>query len=328
MKYDEFFESLDTNHPLKSITFDDDNKVRVAFHRENQEAFFQLSRDEINKDWFREKIGSMRSDTTKENVSSILGEFRAYSLLKKSYFGNNLICKRGEGSDFASKTLQGNKEILIEVNTPLGRSDERRTTLIHKESSTDNGTSSMKEFAPFGMPERKKDNFQCEAISKISTIKKDETQFNENSINILFIDFVNPFLIDYLDVLDDQQKPYIIFQDRITWGAFWHSFYSKKDDKIFDRLNNSYNRDYYSMEYNGRFHNPTKINFVFINQISCLSIYQGFNTITEANIYPMLLSLNKLSFENLWINWPIENLKNKIEETRTFGELLYKQYYI
>ena len=322
MKYTDFIDSLVSDHPLKMYAYNEHNKVCVAFYNELECAFTQLSGDYNNREWFYEKINSLQDDITIENVSSILGEFRAYSIIKSSYFGNNLICNKSDGADFTTKTMTNNINILIEVNTPLGRSDEARTTLSHQTKTKENVTTQIIETAPFGFPQRKFDNFQCEAISKIASIKQDEKQFNEDTINILFIDFVNPFFNDHVDILKDQQKPYVIFQNQITWGALWHAFYAKKDDKIFDHMNNYHHRLSYSMEYDGKFNNVSKINFAFINMIDCLVVYEGFRDVIDINIYPMIFSLNKLKFEDIWINWPVENLKKHIEHTRIIGTKL------
>ncbi len=328
MIFDNFIESLDGNHPLKQYPYDESNKVRVAFYKELKYAFEQLSGDSNNTEWFDKKIDSLKSDVTIENISSILGELRAYSIIKSSYFGNNLICNNNGGADFITKTIKNNNEILIEVNTPLGRSDEIRTTVSHQEISDGEVTIQTIGKAPFGYPQRKIDNFQSEGISKIRSVKEDEKQFNDNSINILFVDYVNPFFNDHLDILKDQQKPYIIFQKQIRWGEIWHAFYAKKEDEIFDGMNNLNHNNGYLMEYDGRFHDLTKINFVFINLIDCMAIYESFNDSIDDSIYPMIYSLNKLNYEDIWINWPIENLKARIDNTRNIGIEFDKKYFM
>jgi len=328
MVYQTFVQSLGDNHPLKAFTADKCNKVRTVFIKELDNAFTLLSKDSLNNDWFNEKLASLKNDITRENVSSILGEFRAYSIIKNSFFGDNLICNKYDGADFITKTRRTGTTILIEVNTPLGRSQENRTILSHKQKINGNIITHIKEIAPFGFPKRKKDNIQCEAISKIAAIKGDEKQFKDDAINILFIDFVNPFFNDYLDILNDHHKPYLFFQNQITWGAIWHAFYAKQDDKIFDHMNNLRHSSSYTMEFNGRFHNSTKINFALVNMINNLAIFEGFRDIIDKAIYPMLFSFNKINFDDIWINWPVENLRNRINDTRQVGFEFDKLYYI
>lgn len=69
--------------------------------------------------------------------------------------------------------FEKNKDIkvCIEVNTPLGRDDEKRTTLEVEKSNHTWGSLQIQEIAPFGLPERKGIDFvSSEAISKIASI--------------------------------------------------------------------------------------------------------------------------------------------------------------
>ena len=189
-------DSLPTGHPLKTISISDlENLETKTFLWQLEEAFFSASHDtEHNKNWFDSKIKEIKSINDRKQVSSNLGELRAYSILKHSEFGEHLECGTGKGCDFTTTITRNNinQKVCIEVNTPLGRDDKNRTTIKHETSVNDNIETGIIEYAPFGFPGRPDvDSIGSEVISKINSIKEDEEQFKDNSINILFVDYVN-----------------------------------------------------------------------------------------------------------------------------------------
>jgi hypothetical protein len=206
------------------------------------------------------------------------------------------------GSDFA---LQVNgKTINIEVNTPQHRS--KRHTLDHESFGSDRIKGKVYEIFPFGWPERDIDNVQGEATSKLAGIKQKEHQFDEDSINILWVDLKDPMLW-VLDFGIEQFLPISAFREEITSGAFWNAFYAKKDTYIFDQLSmQGLGSRIYKIEYNGRFWGKSIIDFVIADTRTDQLIFQNHNR--ESHIPNALFqSLHLLFGFNLelsWLDWP------------------------
>ena len=107
-------DSLSTGHPLKTISISDlENQETKTFLWQLEEAFSSASNDtEHNKNWFDSKIKEIKSINDRKQVSSNLGELRAYSILKRSEFGEHLECGTGKGCDFTT-TITRNKQMKI-----------------------------------------------------------------------------------------------------------------------------------------------------------------------------------------------------------------------
>jgi hypothetical protein len=271
--------------------------------------------------WSRKKKLICTGD--KKDIVSTLGEIRAFNILYASFFGNNLICNLQEGTDFSTHLIIDNKLLItIEVYTPMGRASELRTTnRINKD---------MVEFAPFGMPEHDFDTNQSEVISKIAEIKQDEHQFKKDQVNILFIDFINPFLgRGGLNLIANQYKPYMKNENEFTCGALWHAFYAKKHDRIFEQLEceKILNKGEYKMPFNGRFQcQKSKIDFAVLNLVEGIIAYENFHIQLSDEIYISLLSLPNFNFDSSFLEWPINNLKDRVEYFRNVGMALQQKY--
>lgn len=326
-------DDLPPEHPLRTVPINDlDNENNRTFLRQIEEAFVFSERDtDNNRKWFDSKIKEIIESKERKQVSSNLGELRAYSILKKSHFGENLKCESGKGCDFTTTICVGNKEkkVRIEVNTPLGRDNPKRTTIEHGTTVDGHITTGIKEYAPFGFPEREKDSIGSEVISKINSIKEDEAQFEDEAINILFIDYVNPFLSS-LDIMNGHNKPFNFHNDTIYTGNIWWGLYSKKKEDVFFAKAFFYpdREKTYEMEYNGKLAcKNSKVDFVILNMYEGISVFEKLfkhKLVVEKEIYLSFMTLSRIDFENLWINYPVHDLKKRVKRTKKQGRKIWK----
>ena len=351
MDYEEFLEvkwkrygnvkllldSLEASHPLRKVSVCDlDRQENIVFLSQLESAYFFSEHDsENNRQWFDSKIHELNESSERKAVSSILGELRAYSMLKQSDFSEKLVCKSGKGSDFESfiKINGREQKVLIEVNTPLGRDDEKRTTIDHGSSADGNFKTGIKEHAPFGFPEREDiDSIGSEVISKVNSIKEDEEQFSDDAINILFIDYANPFL-SLLDIMHGHCKPFMFHNSVIYTGNLWWAMYSKKGETVFFEKAFHYPKRYaendtYKMEYDGKLAKAdTKVDFVIFNMYDGLFILEKVlphNLSIPKELYLTLMSFSNIEYENLWINYPLQDIADRIQNIKQQAAELYK----
>lgn len=324
---EDFINYLKDNNPLKRF---DVRREHEKFWEQINFGILEIERsnNDNHKKWLKSKldeIENVKCDTeedifqAKKTISSNLGEIKAFGLLYRSFLGKNLICSFSNGSDFSStiKSQGENYKICIEVNTPLAGDDEGKTTLDLENSKHSWGNFQMKEVAPFGLPQRKSiDSVTSEAISKIAAIKKEEKQFEDNTINILWVDFVNPFLSE-LDLLENHEQPFIIFNNEIFGGNIWWAMYGKKNHQVLVRANGYSEPETYKMEYDGRLQQNSKIDFVIFNMNMGLSIFEKINnhkTKIPEDFYKGLFTFDaRQEYSKMWINYPINNLNEKVD---------------
>ena len=330
-------DSLESHHPLRKVSICDlDRSENIAFLSQVESAYFFSEHDtENNKKWFSSKISELKESTERKAVSSILGELRAYSVLKKSDFGEKLVCKSGKGSDFESSvTVNGyEQKVIIEVNTPLGRDDEKRTTIDHGTSADGNFKTGIKEYAPFGFPERKEiDSIGSEVISKVNSIKEDEQQFSDDAINILFVDYVNPFL-STLDIMHGHCKPFMFHNSVVYTGNLWWGMYAKKCETVFFEKAFHYPKRYaendtYKMEYDGKLVKAhSKVDFVIFNMYDEIFVLEKLfphKLKIPKELYLTFMTMQGIKYEHLWINYPLQDLSDRIQNIKQQAEELYK----
>ena len=174
------------------------------------------------------------------------------------------------------------------------------------------------ETAPFGIPQRDCDTTQGEAISKLAAIKDDEKQFHKSTLNVLFVDFVNPFFGSGLNLMASQQRPLILSNGEWTRGALWHAMYAKKGDLICEGLRSFDRGRRYVMEYDGRLRNKKSIvHLVIANLPDGLTVFEKLCHQLPHFAYSQLVDSRWISHsEDLWINWPRANLRNRINVMR------------
>lgn len=299
-------------------------KVKSAFDS------YKKENNELNKNWFKHKLDELMRDNNEiTDCASILGELQIYGLLKNSFFEYGLKCQRAKKNkkmpDFTYEF--NNNKANIEVATFLGTGKDEK-----KISKYENG---YQEIHPYGKPQGdKKDNDLSELIKMLNGIKKDESQMNKEDINILAINLVNPIGEPiFKNLLKNRTNPYFIEKysdiNTIYMGGIWQSFYSKKDDSIFYSIgiNDMIEENIYKMEYDSRFQRESLIDFAILNTYEGVVVYQNFNRNVKIpkNIYRCLMSLEYININNLWINWPKNNLKKRVNYHREIGKLYLKE---
>lgn len=285
---------------------EDSRAKEVAFRTDK---CIQLVKN-TNEQWLKEKVKIVLEDEDSSNVSASLGEIRAYGELIWVWCSN---IKAGKsGSDFFLKT--SGRTVKIEVNTPQHRTI--RNILDHESFETDRIKGIEYEIFPFGWPEREMDNVQGEAVSKLASIKQKEHQFDEDAINILWIDLKDPVLW-MLDFGTEQFLPLSAFREEITSGAFWNAFYAKKGTYIFENLSMcGLISKIYKMEYNGRFWNNSLIDFVIADTRTDQIIFQNHNRdiCIPNELYQSLHRLFGFNLELSWLDWPSKGqLANRVQ---------------
>lgn len=315
----EFIENLPTEHKLKKFMKKQSDTPEVnKFVFQTTQTFATLNNNLLckrHREWINKKIEEIKKDDNQS--SSVLGEFRAYYHLARSNFGNLLQCSQMNGSDFFVKT-NDNIKINIEVNTPEGASKNKTNNIgISKNKKI---ITEISEEAPFGFPERKQDTFFSEFCSAINSIKQDEHQFEKESINILWIDFVNPFL-ENMNLFNRKLcQPFTLFQNQIHAGDIWFALYSKKSESVPTNFSLDWGcyRDY-KMEYNGRLVNGESIiDFIIFNLYDGLFVFENLydhNVDKTDEIYKFLYSMN-INLEDSWLNFPTKNLKKNVQQIK------------
>lgn len=306
------------DHIIKLLDFTNKDKTKSCDQIEAglKKAFGKPE----SANWISSKINSLISETDEKNLTAVLSEIRAFGILI-DIFQDTLNPQTGKGSDFSIGI--GKESVLIDVYTPQIKANVAGLKFINRNRQI---ISTIQEYFPLGKPKRLgKDNIQGEAVSRLASIKEGETQFNEKSINVLWIDIIN-YQFKGMDILEDQYIPYISFQSHITFGAFWHAFYAKKGDKIYDQLETEYMSDEpYIMEFNGRFQRRTKLNFVFINSNRGMIVFENHKRKCKIkNFYKKIFELLDFKIEYSYLNWPVPNLSKVIKISRNKGRELIK----
>jgi hypothetical protein len=321
--FDNFLAKLPPEHIMQKYKRADTDLLSVYISQLNSSiSILNNTKNENIKSWWNQKKKIICKGNL-ENVSSTLGEIKAFGIIYNSFFGDQLFCNTKKGPDFITNLIIYDKlPIVIEVYTPIGRSDLSRTTCQINEN--------MHEYAPFGFPLYDFDTNKGEVISKIAQIKGKENQFNDEQVNILFIDFINPFLGESgLDLMANQYRPYMKNENEFTWGALWHAFYARKDDVIIEQLEceGILEKAEYTMRFDGRFQNgKSKIMFVVLNLVDGIIVYENFHEQLNNEVYLSLLSFQNLNFDFSFLEWPINNLKERIDYYRNVGVQLREKY--
>ncbi len=256
-----------------------------------------------NPQWLQRKVKKILEDGDYSNVSAMLGEIRAYGELICA-IGNNNVKAGSSGSDFSFTV---NKTIVqVEVHTPQHRTKRRKSE--GKDHVIDGIIMKQTEIFPFGRPNREKDNIQGEAVSRLASIKKEETQFKKSEINILWLDLKDPGL--WIFVFEKAQFASLsAFQKCITSGVFWNAFYAKKGTYIYDDLSiqGLPSKDY-QLEFPGRFWNNSIIDFVIADTHCNQIVFQNPNRDIDVpnELMRIIHCLSAFNLEFSWLDWPVK----------------------
>lgn len=339
LSYEDFIKGLCNNNEIKKYIYSNRSTSdfeKNVFINQLKDAFCQYNEDENdkNKKWFKnqleciQKFNYIQNDDQVRNYVSIIGELQIYGLLMRSLFGFGLEHKKVEDgiktSDFIYKDNK-NKQVNIEIATFLGTNKEEKLISNHTDDS--------KEIYPFSKPQKINENDLSGLISMLNNIKQEDEQFNEKYINILVINLVSPLYKNLpFNFFEERYKPYYIYKcpdNAICIGGVWQAFYSKKGDNIFYSIGvtDKIEQEVYKMPYNSRFNkSPDEkysiVDFAIINTYEGVVIYQNFNRKIEIpkHIYKCLMSLDNINIDNVWLNFPINNLEERVNYYRELGE--------
>lgn len=337
--FEDFIKGLDNNNEIKKYIYSNRSTSdfeKNVFINQLKDAFCQYNKDENdkNKKWFKNQLeyiknfNDIQNDDQVRNYVSIIGELQIYGLLMRSLFGFGLEHKEEEDgiktSDFIYKDNK-NKQVNIEIATFLGTNKEEKLISNHTDDS--------KEIYLFSKPQKINENDLSGLISMLNNIKQKDEQFNERDINILVINLVSPVYKNIsFNFFEERYKPYYIYKcpdNAICSGGVWQAFYSKKGDNIFYSIGvtDKIEQEVYKMPYNSRFQGKSIVDFAIINTYEGVAIYQNFNRNKEIpkHIYKCLMSLDNIYIDNVWVNFPINNLEERVNYYRELGEAYLKE---
>ena len=266
--------------------------------------------------WLFAKTKQLTDPSTKpRDVTGILGEIRALAHVSTVWPNAK---PRSSGADF--ETPIEDDIVLIEVTTPSGATKNTRLPIdnYHRSWIRMKITSVM----PFRRPQRPtKDNVQGEATSWLAGLKKEEHQFSENQVGILWIDFQDEDL-SLIATPESLGVPIGQFREDLTSGPLWMAWYGQKNDPVYANYPANplpTHEPVYHMEFDGRFGKPSKIDFV-IADFGTTQIVLG-NPRTRksgaAHLPQYFYRLPGFSPELSWLDWPAPNtLARRIKDTR------------
>lgn len=314
-------EIRDKSHPLKIMLMLSCDRSR--FTKWNTRMAFKTI-VEKDKGWLEKIKRRLVNTTDYTDPSSALAEVRAYGdLLTAGFDVNPVATATSSRPDF--RTDEFTIPIVIEV---FSKELDGETAIELKEFNNDSlvpakgGSSSLRELSvsPFG--KSKNNEYSSEnAISRITSIKKYEKQFNQKCINILWIDFQ-----DESWKFNDYEAARPLFSsttDTITSGYLWHSFYGEKGLPLFEfgSFERKATKQGRAMQHNGRFPCERKNYGKSIVDLAVISfpkykvLFQNpnRNQILPDELWKKLASINNLDLSKSWINWPDRNLEKRIK---------------
>jgi hypothetical protein len=270
------------------------------------------------KSWLESKIRTMRREQSDHrNVRALLAEIRAFGELLCAWRPEQInASSRSAGCDFVAEV--GNSELRIEVHAPQSGPPEK-CLQVHEEDSELDKFWRLVEHAPFGRPKETNDTIAGMSASKITGIKKREHQFDGTAISVLWVDLKDPGI--YLCGCPyDHALPLYFENEALHCGFLWYSQYAEKGDPIFDQLNvDGMHCRPRSLQFNGRFNQETRIDFVIFDTWSDKIIFEKHKNKKEISdfVYKDLLRLSSFNFQLSYLDWPIRGtLAGRIEHNR------------
>lgn len=299
-------------HPLLALIMGDN--VFVA-NETNRSANLIRKYDE---NWIKSASKRILKEKDYRNVSAALGEVRAYGVLLDIW--SQYVCSVKSGADF--KITFPNFTVRVEVNTPQHKDKDLSCEFLeeytHEYSDGKKIKINSSYNCPFGFPEHSGDNVQGEAVSKLAQIKYVEHQFEETDVNVLWLDFQDPNLWHFN--LRDQLIPLLSHNCTLTSGALWSAYYGEKGLPVY-----SSSPTIYHMQFHGRFYSKTLIDFVVLNMVDVLAVYENPNKDKPIpdDFYRSLHDMKKFRLELSWIDWPCSN---SLSDRISYAKKLIRSY--
>lgn len=221
-----------------------------------------------------------RSDYT--NSSSALAELRAFgALCSTSLRPEEISTSNDKTADF--RLTVGEAQCLIEVHTRFSSEDDERQLQVEDvlgEQEGDIRIERISNVTPFGQPDESKpnDGVSTNMISKICAMKQEESQFEDDKINILWIDLqdseVLRFSIDVEQCLPHYTYSYLRQYTMPYTGCVWQAFYGCKGDPVIESYMGT-GFAVHKMGHDGRFVQDSIVNFAVVSLPDALAVYEN-----------------------------------------------------
>ncbi|MDH5682390.1 MAG: hypothetical protein OEZ36_12445 [Spirochaetota bacterium] len=299
------------NHPLRTLILS--NTDNAVFVKTNTDICLKHIYS-FNPDWLNDKRKIVLTENDYKNISATLGEIRAYGELL--WIWGDKVKALKEGSDFIIE--DDNFDVHVEIHAPQHSPKGQPQHLETLQSK--NLIIEVSHTIPFGKPERNGiDNIQGEAVSNLASIKGKEHQFSESEISILWLDLQD------MDVWPvgfglEQCDPIGSFKESLTSGALWNAIYAKKNDYIYESFSfHGKKSTVYQMEFDGRFQQKTKIDFIVVSFPSDQIVFQNHNSkkTIPNEFVKKLYHLFHFNLSLSWLDWPnTGSLEKKVEIAR------------
>ncbi len=323
-------EIKDRQHPLKRLLFPKNDKDLQVVANTERALKYILMKD---KPWFEKMKKGRKGKPPKllntkhySSSSSALGEIRAYGyLLESTTLVKSVPKKSSPTPDFVVK--ENSEEIWVEVYSKQLHGEESRDLAEFYNEMTKlkegrKGIIGEHFVRPFGKPNRG-ENIAEKVISVLASIKESEKQASEENTSILWLDFQDE--IWNLGIGVDSVLPVSSGNGKFFAGEFWYAFYGWEGAPIFERQTTEIRHEIppIQMRGDGRFRQNTKFDTVIISLFDAVIISLPRNTIIFENPYSekpvkswlweKLVHLPWFNFEYSYLNWPKENLKQRIK---------------
>lgn len=256
-------------HPVATLALENP-KGQVAINTEQAAKIITQK----NSGWLSSLKPRLIDTTEISNASGALGELRAYGALLETWMtvspepivqGKRVVPEFEVGA--------GDGLVIVEVHSRQLNSDQKVSATKHSKELTAKVEVAKKtnaskpivvtdelEVIPFGAPDQTKpgDSVLTNVISRIASIKEDESQIDPNKPFVLWLDLQDPTVWGGLSIAEQQLAPlYTETKDgEVGTGALWFALYGRKGDPMIETECFSYRVR--NMLHDGRFFQTTK----------------------------------------------------------------------
>ena len=330
-----FLPKQDREHPVKRLLLPQTERDRQVTANTNI-AIKNILQN--HKDWILGLTLKTRLLETKNfpESSSALAEIRAFGdLLSAGISVEPVPVSSKKTPDFVCHTEDGQK-IYIEVQAKQLNKDEAKSLSNFRNQSASGEQvqydphKSPWNFqahicTPFGKPNLG-ENVTENVISKIAQRKNTEGQFSEDNPAILWLDFQDESWDLLSSMMVNKMFPVISWQGAFYSGEIWYAFYGWKDAPILEPFTTS--DLFVNMRHPGRFTDTnTKIDAAIVSfdrNIVALENPLSKKPVT-ASLWKQMVLHRYFTFERSYINWPVNNLTQRIDLERDRIKALAKE---
>ncbi|PRX34224.1 hypothetical protein B0G75_102253 [Paraburkholderia sp. BL18I3N2] len=212
-----------------------------------------IAREAGGEAWLRDLAPRLNDFEDDRNASSSLAEIRAYGGLLEAGFQVKPVPRKntatpdftvdaGDGpvtvEVFSKHQDEDQDDLMAAANTPDGEHPHgiERSTRTEGDRAV---RTAMTELTPAGRPDTTKpgDSVQANVISRVCSVKSDETQVNAERPCVLVADFTHfgaPPVAQFLSA--HQTSPLIRGHQGLCSGGMWYGVYGWKGAPVFEEL--------------------------------------------------------------------------------------------